>query len=853
MGPPGAHFFVQWSRMYWTKDVSELLQEFSTDPLHGLSQHAVQKSLQTYGLNTLVGDKRITQLELFLKQFNNTMSYLLALAAIISLALNETIDAVAILSIVILNGFVGYIQESKAEASIAALKELSTPKAKVIREGKVITIDSSQIVPGDILTLEAGDYVVADAIIINSFQLSVNEAVLTGESMPVEKKPGVLPEQTPLAERQNSIHASTAISAGSARALVVSTGMNTEIGKIANLLKTTKSEETPLQKRLNKVSNKLLFLGLIVMFLVTGLGIYQGKDWVSIFLLSISLAVAAIPEGLPTIVTLALALAVRRMSHRNAIVRKMAAVESLGSTDVICTDKTGTLTTGDMSVREIYSSWEEDLKRAAVCCNNASLDNGGTGDPTEIALLQMAVGISPYERVYEWSFDSNRKRMSVAVRNSDEEIIIYSKGAPESMLTKCNLSSEERESINSVVLNYSSKGRRTLALATKKILSMSKTAPPSAEDIENELQFLGIVALADPPKPETITSIAACKVSGIRIIMITGDHPLTAEAIARELGIVGIHEQQVVMTGQELETITPEELKVRCEQILVYARVSPEQKLKIVEALQAHGHTVAMTGDGVNDAPALKKASIGIAMGKAGTEVARQASTMILTDDNFSTIVHAVEEGRAIFGNIKRTIQYLLSTNLAEILIVLGAAIMGLPLPFVPISLLWINLVTDGFPSLALAAEPVEKGLLETHSHPSPKNFFSQGFMRELFLVAIIMSILELSIYYYMLQRTDVHIAKSYAFNLLVYMSLFRSFSCRSEVRTYWQLPVNYYHIGAVTVPILLQIILENTSFFQTLMDISSITIMEHLVLMFLAIIPVTIIECKKIKLIADN
>lgn len=835
--------------MHWSKTPQDLFITFGSDEHKGLSLEGYKAAYDKFGANTLTESKRVSRFSIFLKQFQNTMTYLLLLAAGVSFFLKEEIDAMAIFAIVIVNGLVGFIQEAKAEASIAALQKLSTPKAKVIRDGKVKVVESIEVVPGDLLTLEAGDYIVADSVVIHGYQLAADEAILTGESMPVEKSAGSVPADTILGERTNMLHSSTALTSGSGKALVVSTGMKTEIGKIAGLLDVTKSEETPLQKRLAKVSNKLLLLGLVVMIIVGIIEFTKGNHWLEIFMLSISLAVAAIPEGLPTIVTLALALAVRRMSKRNAIVRKMNAVETLGSTDVICTDKTGTLTTGNMVVREQFTLSPEvrpELDLAAVACNNASLDNGGSGDPTEIALLRMAEGTIAPDRIHEWSFESNRKRMSVAVK-TEERIIVYCKGAPESMIPLCGLSEAERDSVEKSMREFSMKGQRTLALAKKDLESFDEQHPPDDKEVEKNLTFLGLVAIADPPKEETIPSIAVCRSSGIKVIMITGDHPLTAEAIAKELGIIDGKKPGQVMTGSELDAISPEELAKQCENILVYARVSPEHKLKIVEALQKNGHTVAMTGDGVNDSPALKKASIGVAMGRAGTEVARQASSIVLTDDNFATIVHAVEEGRAIFGNIKRTIQYLLSTNLAEILIVLGTSLSGMPVPFVPLSLLWINLVTDGFPSLALAAEPVAKDFLKKSEGPSPDSFFDKGFMREMFLVAILMTAIELGVYFYLLKTGDETTAKSCAFHLLVYLSLFRSFSCRSENRTYFQLPFNKFHILSVIIPIVLQIFLETNASFRELFKITRIDIGPHLILMVLALIPVGLIEARKV------
>lgn len=832
----------------WSSDPTTLLQELHSDAELGLDEKQLQTAQKKFGKNVITEEKRKSRLVIFFKQFNNTMSYILIFAVLVSVFLNEILDAVAIFIILLMNAIVGYIQEAKAEDSVAALKKLSTPKAKIIRAGKVQTLDSTDVVPGDLLQLEAGDYIVADAYLLKAHQMEADEAVLTGESMPVEKITTILDKTAPLTDRTNMLHAGTALTSGSGHAVVTATGMFTEIGKIAGLLEATLSEVTPLQLRLKKVSNILLMIGGGVMLIIIAIGIYQGQNWVDIFMYALSLAVAAIPEGLPTIVTLALALAVRRMSKRNAIVRKLSAVETLGSTDVICTDKTGTLTTGNMIVRSIFTlnpSLENELKEAAINCNNASLDNGTSGDPTEIALLQMAPEKKKLPLLTEWSFESVRKRMSVAVE-VDQKIRIYCKGAPETTIPRCHLSVDEKSSLDKAIVEYSKLGRRILALAYKDLAELDTNNPPDADNIERDLTFLGLVAIADPPKPESIDSIAKCKAAGIKVIMITGDHPLTAEAIAKELGIIEENWNNLVMSGSQLEKISGDELQKKSEEILVYARVTPEQKLKIVEALQINGHIVSMTGDGVNDAPALKKASIGVSMGKAGTEVARQASSMILTDDNFATIVSAVEEGRAINGNIKRTIQYLLSTNIAELLIVLGSILMGLPLPFVPLSLLWINLVTDGFPSLALAAEPVEKDYLLSSKHPSPASFFNSPFMIELFVVGLLMTIICLGVYSYQLTVSDELSARSYAFNGLVYLSLFRSFSCRSKTKTYFQLKANFYHILSIIAPLALQLILENLPLFQKLFGISPISFREHIFLIVLGLVPVSLVEMNK-------
>ncbi len=840
----------------WAQEAPDVLSAYGTASQLGLTQEQLLLASQKFGKNNLKSEKKISKLTLLLKQFKSPMVYTLLVATIVSAFLGDSIDALAILAIVILNALIGFGQEARAEESIEALKSLSVPKARVKRDGMVKIIDSQDVVPGDLIVLEAGDYVVADGRIIQGFQLAADEAILTGESMPVEKNQVRIASEAPLAERSNMLFASTAISKGSGEMIVTATGMNTQIGHIAGLLGQAKVKETPLQERMGKLSNLLILMGAGVIVIVGLIGFSKGTAWSEIFMNAISLAVATIPEGLPTVVTLALALAVRRMSKRNAIVRKMPAVETLGSTDVICTDKTGTLTTGKMRVRETYTldnQQDEIFYQILVKCNNASLDHGGSGDPTEIALLYLADEAGTLDavkagsnRIHEWSFESDRKRMSVAIK-SHNEFLILTKGAPETLLPLCLLTDEERSRISERINTLSMKGHRILALAYKKIDDLSSKEKQNPGLIERELTFKGLVAIADPPKEETIPAIKSCKAAGIKVVMITGDHPLTASAIAHELGITeeGIFDE--VLSGADLEKMSQDELKIRAEKTAVYARVSPEHKLQIIKALESNGHVVSMTGDGVNDAPALKSAAIGVAMGKAGTEVARQASSMILTDDNFSTIVSAVEEGRALYGNIKRTIQYLLSTNLAELLIMVGAVLIGLPVPLHPLNLLWINLVTDGLPSLALAAEPVGKDYLKTSTRPSPSSFFDRPFYLELFFVGILSTILGLIIYDYSIQHYDLLTSRSYMFNFMVYLCLFRSFSCRSETKTFFELSFNPIHLGAVLAPVILQASLQYSGLFQSLFKVRAVTLTENGILIGISLIPVTFVEVYKL------
>lgn len=862
----------------WARSEQQVLEALGSDREQGLSAPEADKRLAKYGLNILKADKKISALQRFWSQLSSPVVITLLIVALISFLLGEFIDSIAIVSIVIINALIAFFQETKAEAAIEALKALSAPKARVLRGGNIFEINGNEVCLGDILVLEAGDYVAADARIIQANQLSCDEGILTGESLPVNKEPRSIPEEAAVAERRNMLFAGTALATGSAKAVVTAIGMNTEMGRIAELLEVSERAPTPLQQRLEQVSKKLLFFCGIVVLLVSLLGFLHGEKVLDVLMTGISLAVAAIPEGLPTVVTLALALAVHRMAKRNAIVRHLPSVETLGSTDVICTDKTGTLTTGKMGVREIFAL-ETGVKEASgesgdrfqsaaegfALCSNASVvekENGeviATGDPTEIALLlfakQQGVNLRQLNienpRLAEWSFDSNRKRMSVAVQNGNR-VVIQCKGAPEAIIPLCNLNLEERKKVEAATESLSAKGRRLLALATKTLkedpngFNVSLFREPST--VELGLTFAGLVAISDPPRKESRGAIEECKKAGIKVVMITGDHPITAKAIASELGIVEPKTFDQVLTGSELNQLSDADLERRVEEVSVYARVSPEHKLKIVRAWKNRGHIVAMTGDGVNDAPALKEASIGIAMGKGGTEVARQASSVILTDDHFATIVSAVEEGRAIYGNILRTIQYLLSGNLAEILIMLGAAILGWPMPLAPIHLLWINLVTDGLPSLALAAEPVPQNVLKLTKRPSPTGFFSAKFYSEMALVGVIVSIMALAVYGYHLKTNNELMARTQVFSFLVFAELFRSFSCRSDRQTFFQMGLtsNVYHLVAVAIPIVFQLWLHHSPLFQKVFKVGSVEWSECFLMIAMTLIPVSAIEIKK-------
>lgn len=845
----------------WSLAPDEVIRLLASNTDKGLTSAEAAQRIKKFGKNVLRPEATMHWLKRLLQQFKSPVVITLMVATIISALLGEMLDAVAICVIVVMNATIGYLHEAKAEAAIRALKQLAAPSARVLRDNAVINIASADICIGDILVFEAGDYVAADARIITANQLSADEAVLTGESLPVEKHLVPLSQNTMLADRRNMIFADTAIATGSGHAIVTAIGSMSEIGHIAVLLVSAKRDTTPLQKRIAQISKQLLIFCSGVVIVIAILSALQHLSWLQILMTSITLAVAAIPEGLPTVVTLALALAIKRMAKRNAIVRHLPEVETLGSTEVICTDKTGTLTTGKMRVREIFEvSIGGELTRASVLCSNASIVGSQvSGDPTELALLYLAQEKDAqfqalreqYPRIAEWSFDGTRKRMSVAIANGDRVEILV-KGAPESILPLCELPEAQKKDILNTLQRMTSQGYRVLAVASKMILVRPNEFHPSdfkePSSIEIGLVFSALVAIADPPRKESIAAIEACKRAGIQIVMITGDHPATAEAIARELGIMERNGGRT-LTGSELKSLSLEQLTAIIDQIQVFARVTPEDKLKIVQAWKRRGKIVAMTGDGVNDAPALKEASIGISMGKGGTEVARQASSMILVDDNFATIVSAIEEGRAIYGNIRRTIQYLLSGNLAEILVMFGAALAGWPLPFSPIQLLWINLVTDGFPSLALAAEPVPKDILRTSSRPSPVNFFDQRFYGELIFIGVITMIMALAVYGLSLRYEDELTARTHIFSFMVFAELFRSFASRNEHLTFFQLGIgsNILHLAAVAIPILFQISLHHIPFFQEMFGVRAISWTECGLMLALTLIPVTIIELRKL------
>lgn len=859
----------------------------------GLSAEEAKRRLEIYGYNELEEKRKKTVWGTFVEQFKSFLVAILLFAILFSIIMEDFIDAGAIASILIINAVLGTVQEYRAEKSLEALKRLAAPKAKVIREGLETVVPAKELVPGDLVVLRVGDKVPADCRLVESYNLRCDEAILTGESVPVEKDPTVvLDEATPLPERRNMAYSSTTITYGHGIGVVVSTGMNTEVGKIAEMLRGEEEGTTPLQERLDRFGKKL---GVIILLLCAIVavseiieygGLHDLKVFENAILTSISLAVSAVPEGLPAVVTVTLAMGMRRMARRNAIVRKLAAVETLGSATVICSDKTGTITRNEMTVREVWiydktievtgegykpqgkfilrsmDSSEEIfpkdfqglslLLKTGVLCNDASLvytegELHTSGDPTELALVVLGAKAGMLKerleeeepRVDEIPFDSARKMMTT-IHKSPETLVAYSKGAPEALLKVCDrmlvngkimeLSDDKKAEILSNVEDMAKRAMRVLALAYKEVYEGY-----NKEEIENGMIFLGIVGMIDPPRAEVKDAVKLAKQAGLRIIMVTGDHKLTAEAIAKEVGIIEGDNPKVI-TGEELESMTDDELDKAIEEVTVFARVSPKHKLRIVDSLKRRDHIVAMTGDGVNDAPSVKRADIGIAMGIRGSDVTKEAADMVLADDNFATIVAAIEEGRTIYENIRKFIRLLLSANWDEIGVVFIAALAKLPVPFLPIQILWINLVTDGLPALALGMDPPDPDVMKKPPR-DPKEEIYHGIFEFILVAAIIAAAGSLVPFYYILKSTgDVSLARTVAFTVAVFFEMFLSFNCRSPEHYIFasrkRLLANKPLFLAVVASFLLQLTVIYVPFLQMVFETASLGIREWLIVM---------------------
>jgi Ca2+-transporting ATPase len=863
--------------MWHTKDIETTFKELATKPA-GLSAGEAAERLTKYGPNELKEKSAKTPFEMVLDQFKDFMILVLLAAALISGFVGEATDTIAIIVIVLLNAVIGFFQEYRAEKAIAALKQMAAADAVVLRDGSPVVVPSKELVPGDIVVLEAGGIVPADLRLMEAAQLKIEEATLTGESVPAEKDTGpIAAPDCPLGDRLNMAFKGTIVTYGRGTGVVVATGHATEIGKIADLIQGEEGVKTPLQKRLARFGRNLAFIVLIICAIVFAMGMLRGEDPVLMLLTSISLAVAAIPEALPALVTVALALGARQLVKHNALIRTLPAVETLGSVTYICTDKTGTLTMNRMIVEELYVDGQvirtgdlasdkgilphrTSLLEAMALSNDARANVGGTllGDPTETALYEFAAANGSlktaleesYPRIGELPFDSERKLMTTFHKWKDGGVVSFTKGAAESVFSNTTgvLTGEGIKPFDAAALDaagdkMAADGLRVLAVALR--LWDSVPSDMSPQNVESGLTLLGLVGIMDPPREEAKEAVAICHKAGIRPVMITGDHPLTAAAIARRLGILEEHEK--VMTGAELAEMSLEDFEQAVEYITVYARVAPEQKLKIVRALQDRGQYVAMTGDGVNDAPALKRADIGVAMGITGTDVAKESSAMILLDDNFATIVESVKEGRQIFDNIRKFIKYIMTSNSGEIWTIFLAPFFGLPIPLLPIHILWINLVTDGLPGIALAVEPPEKDVMDRPPRHPQESIFAHGLGIHLIWVGLLMGFVCLATQAYFLEAAGWH-WQTMVFSVLCLSQMGHVLAIRSEKESLFKqgLLSNKPLIGAFALTLVLQLATIYVPVLNPIFKTQPLSLMELGVTLALSSIVFIAVEIEK-------
>lgn len=822
--------------------------------MYGLTDEEAKDRIKKYGFNSIQNSKKVSPIKIFLSQFNDFIIWVLIVATIISGFMGDTADAITILIIVVMNAILGFVQEYKTEKSLEALKALAAPTAKVIRSGSIKVVSAETLVPGDIVLLEAGDRVPADGFLVESTNILVDESLLTGESLGVEKN---------LNSKQDQVFMGTTLLRGHGKFKIALTGMGTEMGKIANMLDSIESESSPLREKLDSLGKILVVMCAIICALVTILGIARGQNPGEMFMLGVSLAVAAIPEGLAAIVTIALAIGVSRMLKRNALVRKLPAVETLGCTSVICSDKTGTLTQNNMTVKEIYFNnkvYKEKfsnpelklLQKAFTYCNDCNYDFKGKkfeksllGDPTETALIkaffQNMNDIKEFlgrgERVFDIPFDSNRKMMSVIYREDNREYG-YIKGAPEKLIKRCRyilINGEKvlfqgiyKERVLRQIESMSNNALRCIAAAYKDS-NISKNST-----LEDNLVFLGVAGIIDPPRKEAKDSVLKCKMAGIKVAMITGDHKNTAFAIGKELDIC--RKEDEVLTGEELDKLSDKELKNTINNLSIFARVTPEHKLRIVKAFKEMGHVVSMTGDGVNDAPAVKEADIGVAMGISGTDVTKEASAMILLDDNFSTIVSAVEEGRSIYANIRKFIRYLLSCNLGEVLTMFLASIFYLPTPLLPIQILFINLATDGLPAIALGVDPADKDIMIGKPRGRKESIFAKGLKEKIFVRGVLIGVC--TILSFMLGKyygMDISTCRTLALSTLILSQLLHVFECRSEKHSILKVNIftNVYLLLAVLFSMLMLVTILYVPFFQGIFHTVPLKISQWAIVLF--------------------
>ena len=780
----------------WEKSRVELFRELNTSEA-GLTAEEAAARLAQYGPNELQGGEKKSVLRIFLEQFADFLVIILIIAAVVSAVLGDTESMAVILAVITMNAILGTVQTVKAAASLDSLKQMSAPSAKVIRGGHIMTVPGREVTVGDVVVLEAGDSVCADGRLLECASLKCAESALTGESLPVEKDAAEIMGDVPLGDRKNMVFSGSFVTYGRAKFVVTGTGMNTEMGKIATLLRTTEEKKTPLQISLDQFGRKLSMIILAICAVLFAVSVFvRGEDVMNAFLFAVALAVAAIPEALSSIVTIVLSFGTRKMARENAIIRKLQAVEGLGSVSVICSDKTGTLTQNRMTVKKLYTAGhiidakdadfhdpiQEPLLRTALLCSDAIVnEQGEVGDPTETALVHLGeangfdeeVTRERWPRLTEIPFDSDRKLMST-VHQLSGGLMMVTKGAVDVMLDRYIISAEERAEVERVNRQFSEEGLRVLAFGCRRI----DRAEVCLED-ENGLVFLGLIAMMDPPREESKDAVAQCIAAGIRPIMITGDHKVTASAIAKEIGI--LTEGTEAVEGAVIEKMTDAELRQFVPRVSVYARVSPEHKIRIVKAWQELGNLVAMTGDGVNDAPALKQADIGVAMGITGTEVAKDAAGMVLTDDNFATIVKAVKNGRNVYANIKRAIQFLLSGNTAGILTVLYASLAGLPVPFAAVHLLFINLLTDSLPAIALGLEPHSDAVMREKPRPRNEGILTKKFLTNVALEGAVIAAATIAAFHLGLNAGGAAVGSTMAFATLCLARLFHGFSCKAD------------------------------------------------------------------------
>jgi len=858
--------------MWYTKELNQIFNELNTRQ-GGLTEDEANKRLEKYGANNLKEKKKESLFIKFIKQFNDFMIIVLIIAAIISAIVAKTngsgdyIDSIIIIAIVIFNAIMGLIQEEKAEKSLEALKKMSAPNAKVRRNGKIQEIEASQVVPGDVVILEAGNYVPADCRLIDSYNLQIEESSLTGETLPTSKQADIiLNANTAMGDLKNMAFATTIVVNGHAEAVVVETGMNTKVGQIAGMIIENESPETPLQKKLGEVGKTLAITCMIICGLIFLIGIWKQIPITEMFMTSVGLAVAAIPEGLPAIVTIMLSIGVTKMAKKNSIIRKLPAVETLGCSSVICSDKTGTLTQNKMTVTQIRNAVglvknndRRFILELGTMCTDTIESQEVIGEATEVAITNAAVEINlrkrdlyyQMQRINEISFDSKRKMMTT-IHKIGSKYRIITKGAPDVLIKRCSQYYQsgriepifsKRDALQEQNQMMAEDALRVIAIAYKDVEKLPREI--NSETIENELTFVGLIGMIDPPREGVKEAVKTCRKAGIKTVMITGDHLQTAKAIAKELGI--LRKGDLAINGETLEKMSQQELERDIMRYSVFARVSPEHKVRIVKAFQSTGAVVAMTGDGVNDAPALKNADIGIAMGKGGTDVAKNASDMVLTDDNFVTIVEAVKQGRNIYDNIKKAVHFLLATNIGEIVAIFVGLLLGIKSPLLAIQLLWVNLVTDSLPAIALGLEKAENNIMNRLPRNPRKSLFADGLWGKITTEGVMIGMLTLVAFSIGNNLYSIEVGRTMAFLSLGILELVHSFNIKGEESIFKTgLFENRYLVGAFVLGTLLQVVVVVISPLAQIFDVVPLNSVQWLMTAIISILPVVIVELQK-------